>query len=893
MVISFFCTFTIIAYLKLTSKMIAMNKLKFYSILIPAVLIGYGQAVAQCEAEISVSPPNGSQSLTVQFAGEASVPYADFPCDDTQLPAGWSSTPFTAGSPCSLPDGSAPDMSDYLWAAALDINGQRWVETADYNMSEGGSISFEIRYGVTDPSSDCRGPNSVTQGVELQYSINGGSSWDRITYFMPYSTDTLFTEWNHLEYQVPLEARTTATRFRWFQASASGDLTDRWGLNNINISGTADVTSWEWDFGDLTTSDQQNPEHTFPGYGIYNVSLTITTPECTDSETLQLYINSTPTINDLTEVDISSTGTGTGIELTGISDGGIGGQTLNFTATSSNPASLAIEEVDYTSPSTTAIIRVTPDSLACGDATITARVEYTNISTVSYEELFTVHVLDNSLPWITMPEDIVLNSPEGECTSTAVYTVLFGDNCPGSTIEQTEGLPSGSVFPVGRTLNAFTVTDAMGNQISGEFTVTVTENVPPTIICAEDIIAAECNNTITVTPPDANDNCGVRSLTHNSPWGISSTDASGTYPVGITTITWSATDYSGNTATCEQVVEILPNPSQPVAPDIEIHYGEEALLTAAPDPDHFIRWYTVSDLSDIPTENSSINLGYLTPETYYRYATQVSELTGCESLARPVAAVVTKAPLTVTAEDITRVYGDPNPSLLFSYSGFVFGDDNSVLNEEPVIQTDGNQQSDAGTYPIYFTGGYDNNYMFVFVEGTLTILKKDQSITMSDIPDDMRVTETYEIEATATSGLPVQFSASDPSILIIDDNTITVQKEGTVTIIASNQGNNNYNAAPVVSQVIRTLPAFDNSNSLFTPNGDGHNDYWHIPFIEQLGRVDVKVFNRHGMLVFEKRGYDNLWDGTSNGRPLPEGSYYYIIDSSESGIIKGVINIVR
>jgi gliding motility-associated-like protein len=157
----------------------------------------------------------------------------------------------------------------------------------------------------------------------------------------------------------------------------------------------------------------------------------------------------------------------------------------------------------------------------------------------------------------------------------------------------------------------------------------------------------------------------------------------------------------------------------------------------------------------------------------------------------------------------------------------------------------------------------------------------------------MRVTETYEIEATATSGLPVQFSASDPSILIIDDNTITVQKEGTVTIIASNQGNNNYNAAPVVSQVIRTLPAFDNSNSLFTPNGDGHNDYWHIPFIEQLGRVDVKVFNRHGMLVFEKRGYDNLWDGTSNGRPLPEGSYYYIIDSSESGIIKGVINIVR
>ncbi|MCA1742174.1 MAG: gliding motility-associated C-terminal domain-containing protein, partial [Bacteroidales bacterium] len=161
------------------------------------------------------------------------------------------------------------------------------------------------------------------------------------------------------------------------------------------------------------------------------------------------------------------------------------------------------------------------------------------------------------------------------------------------------------------------------------------------------------------------------------------------------------------------------------------------------------------------------------------------------------------------------------------------------------------------------------------------------------VPSDLRVTETYPLEATATSGLPVSFSASDPDMLSFNNNIMTVLKEGTTTIIASHPGNVNYNAAADVSLVINTLPAFDNSNSLFTPNGDGRNDYWHIPWIDQLGRTDVKVFNRHGKLVYESQGYANDWNGTSNGNPLPEGSYYYIIDSEEKGIIKGVVNIVR
>ena len=94
-------------------------------------------------------------------------------------------------------------------------------------------------------------------------------------------------------------------------------------------------------------------------------------------------------------------------------------------------------------------------------------------------------------------------------------------------------------------------------------------------------------------------------------------------------------------------------------------------------------------------------------------------------------------------------------------------------------------------------------------------------------------------------------------------------------------------------QEFSTLPSFDNSNSLFTPNGDGINDYWHLPFIDLLGEVSVKVYNRQGKLVYDSKAYANDWDGTYNGNPLPEGAYYYIIDSETGGLIKGVVNIVR
>jgi gliding motility-associated-like protein len=82
----------------------------------------------------------------------------------------------------------------------------------------------------------------------------------------------------------------------------------------------------------------------------------------------------------------------------------------------------------------------------------------------------------------------------------------------------------------------------------------------------------------------------------------------------------------------------------------------------------------------------------------------------------------------------------------------------------------------------------------------------------------------------------------------------------------------------------------------FTPNGDGAHDFWDIKNAEYYPDIIIQVFNRWGQKVFESKGYaDNQrFDGTRNGKPLPSGTYYYVIHTSKYSLgITGSVTIVR
>jgi gliding motility-associated-like protein len=80
----------------------------------------------------------------------------------------------------------------------------------------------------------------------------------------------------------------------------------------------------------------------------------------------------------------------------------------------------------------------------------------------------------------------------------------------------------------------------------------------------------------------------------------------------------------------------------------------------------------------------------------------------------------------------------------------------------------------------------------------------------------------------------------------------------------------------------------------FTPNGDGRNDTWSVPFLDPTLEAEVRVFNRFGQLVFHARSAGKAWDGTVRGVPQPSGVYVYLVRFREdNSLMKGTLTLVR
>jgi gliding motility-associated-like protein len=87
----------------------------------------------------------------------------------------------------------------------------------------------------------------------------------------------------------------------------------------------------------------------------------------------------------------------------------------------------------------------------------------------------------------------------------------------------------------------------------------------------------------------------------------------------------------------------------------------------------------------------------------------------------------------------------------------------------------------------------------------------------------------------------------------------------------------------VTDQVrVEVVQSCINVKNAFTPNGDGINDTWFIYdqnfCLTNPGGAKVTVFNRYGSKVYESKDYTNKWDGTYNGKALPDGTYYAVIE---------------
>ncbi len=83
-------------------------------------------------------------------------------------------------------------------------------------------------------------------------------------------------------------------------------------------------------------------------------------------------------------------------------------------------------------------------------------------------------------------------------------------------------------------------------------------------------------------------------------------------------------------------------------------------------------------------------------------------------------------------------------------------------------------------------------------------------------------------------------------------------------------------------------------NNAFTPNGDGINDLWEITGLVAYSDATVDIFNRFGTKLFHSVGYPKAWDGTYDGKPVPAGVYYYVINTKVNNqVLSGYVTVIR
>ncbi|NUQ84658.1 MAG: HYR domain-containing protein [Anaerolineales bacterium] len=172
---------------------------------------------------------------------------------------------------------------------------------------------------------------------------------------------------------------------------------------------------------------------------------------------------------------------------------------------------------------------------------------------------FNVTVTDTTPPILSLPADITTEAM-GSFGAAVTFTASASDLVSGS-VSVTCSPASGSAFALGATTVNCSASDSSGNIAYGSFNVTVTDTTPPVISPHEDVTVGTSSGSGTVvvySPPattDVVDGAGVAVCTPTS---------GSLFPVGITTVTCTATDSHGNSAapvTFLVTVNYEPNPA--------------------------------------------------------------------------------------------------------------------------------------------------------------------------------------------------------------------------------------------------------------------------------------------------------------------------------------------
>ncbi len=493
---------------------------------------------------------------------------------------------------------------------------------------------------------------------------------------------------------------------------------------------------------------------------------------------------------------------------------------------------------------------------------------------------FVITVVDEEDPVITCPEDITITATEEQCEFEVEYDLpIATDNCEVVAINLIEGEPSGSTFDIGVHTITYEAVDASGNTATCSFTITIIDEIDPTITdCPSDITVTNdegvCGAVINYEEPVGDDNCDFTlSLT-------SGLESGATFPVGSTTVTWTVTDNSGNTASCSFVVTVTDDE----APVIDCPGNIE---TCEPEVNWNINATDNCELASLtqtegPGPGATFPIG--TTTITYEAVDASGNTSTCTFTVTveedPDAADAGPDQLLCDGNETTLEANNPGEGVGFweIVSGSAdISDPNdpnaTVSNIEP------------GELVLSWTviGGDICPSTTDFV----TIIVESEGGVNAGPNVTIGPGESADLEATGSpEGGTYEWSpATGLSCSDCPNPVATPTVTTTYTVTYTSENGCRYE-----DQV--TVTVFFEIPSGFTPDDDGTNDVWNIPGVTP--NTEVMIYNRWGNKIFESVGYNDPWDGTYNNQPLPVAAYYYVIDFKDGSEPQvGTVTIIR
>ena len=726
--------------------------------------------------------------------------------------------------------------------------------------------------------------------------------------------------------------------------------------SGITLSANASCTATGVVIGNAITFDNcsvatvtNNAPATFP-IGTTTVTWTVTDGSgntSTATQTVTVIDNTNPTITAPTNVTVSANAS---CEATGVTLGTpitadncsvatvtnnapatfpIGTTTVTWTVTdaagNSSTATQLVTVVDNTNPTITAPANVTvgtnsgctavnvvigsastsdnctvatvvnnaPVVFPLGVTTVTWTVTDAAGNTASATQ--TVTVQDLTAPTIVAPANLTV-PVAANCQSTVsnLGNPVVTDNC--SVASTVNNAPA--TFPIGTTTVTWTVTDAAGNAATATQQITVVDQVAP-VITAPATVTVSTNSGCTATGvvlgnAIATDDCTVQSVTNNAPTA---------FPVGNTTVTWTATDAAGNSASATQTIIVIDNTNPTITAPANVTVNANAsceaggIVLGVP--------VTTDNCSVASVSNNAPTVFSIGNTTVTWTVTDAAGNTA--TAAQTVTVVDNLNPIIIPPADVLTYV-----STSCEVSGVVLGspftsDNCSVAN----VTNDAPASYPIGETIVTWTvtdaaGNTSTTTQKVNVLDTVAPVVLTNNITVTLSPSGSVTIIPSDVDAGSTDNCSIALltlSQSSFTCADLGENTILLNVEDfygnvgtaafTVTVLASGVDADFDGIDDACDTEVNTTTVVIPNG--FTPDGDGINDKFVIPGLFSSTSKALYVFNRYGNNVYENTDYMNDWDGTSStsGVELPDDTYYYVLELDGGEVMQGYVYINR